>query len=117
MSNALVVRSMDLICTLALGLMGELACFIGLKLRIAERILFVIDWRVRSRVPKQFKVAVTSTASLAPQYQSTSIVLILTVNIPVCFAEDVEKSIQQSRSFWFQTWGRDQRVVSRDKGN
>lgn len=70
MSNALVVLSIALIWTLALGLMGELACFIGLKLRMADRILFAIDWRARSRLPKQFRVAVINTASLPSQYQN-----------------------------------------------
>lgn len=63
-SNALVVLSIDLICTLAVGLIGELACFIGLKLSIAESILFAIDCRVRNKLPKQFNVAVIKTASL-----------------------------------------------------
>ena len=43
MSNALVVRSIDLIWTLLLGVMGEFACFNGLKFRIAEMILLAID--------------------------------------------------------------------------
>ena len=64
MSNALVVRSIDLIWTLALGVMGELACFIGLKLRIADMILLGMDWRVRRRVLRQLRVALMRTASL-----------------------------------------------------
>ena len=64
MSKALVVRSIDLIWTLVLGVMGELACFNGLKFRIAETILLAIDWRVRRRVPRQLRVALMRTASL-----------------------------------------------------
>lgn len=64
MSNALVVRSIDLIWTRTLGVMGELACFIGLKFRTAEMILLAMDWRVRRRVPKQLSVALMRTASL-----------------------------------------------------
>lgn len=64
MKNALVVRSIDLICTRALGVMGELACFIGLKFKIAEMILLAVDWRVRRSVPRQLRVALMSTASL-----------------------------------------------------
>lgn len=64
MRNALVVRSMDLIWTLSLGVMGLLANFKGLKLRTVERILLAIDWRDRTRPPRQLRVALTSTASL-----------------------------------------------------
>lgn len=63
-SNALVVRSIDLIWTLTLGVMGELACFIGLKVKIAEMILLAMDWRVRRSVPRQLRVALIRTASL-----------------------------------------------------
>ncbi len=70
MRNALVVLSIALIWTLALGLIGELACFIGLKLSMVESILFAIDGRDRSRLPKQFRVAVINTALLPPQYQT-----------------------------------------------
>ena len=59
MSNALVVRSIDLTWTLAFGVMGELACFIGLKFKIAEMILLAMDWRVRRSVPRQLRVALT----------------------------------------------------------
>jgi len=96
MSNALVVLSIDLIWTLALGLMGDLVCFIGLKLRMVERILFAIDGRVRSRLPKQLRVAVINTASLPPQYQTGFLARIVTVYVPIPFTEDVEKSIQQA---------------------
>lgn len=63
-SNALVVRSIDLIWTLALGLIGEFACLNGLKVRIEGRILLAMDWRVRRSVPRQFRVALIKTASL-----------------------------------------------------
>lgn len=63
-SSALVVRSIDLIWTLVFGVMGELACLNGLKFIIAEIILLAMDWRVRSRVPRQFRVALMITASL-----------------------------------------------------
>ena len=64
MSNALVVRSMDLMITLSFGVMGELACLSGLKFKMALRILFAMDGRVRMRVPTQLRVALTNTASL-----------------------------------------------------
>ena len=64
MSSALVVLSMDLIWTLALGVMGELACLSGLKFKIADTILLEMDWRVRRSMPRQFRVASTNTASL-----------------------------------------------------
>ena len=63
-SNALVVRSMDLIWTLALGLMGKSTCFIGLKFKTAEMILLAMDWRVRRSVPRQLRDALIRTASL-----------------------------------------------------
>lgn len=68
MSNALVVRSIDLIWTLTLAVMGELTCFIGLKFKIAEMILLAVDWRVRRSVPRQLRVALTRTASLEAYY-------------------------------------------------
>lgn len=43
MSRALVVRSMDLIRTLAFGVKAELISLRGLKLNIADTILFVTD--------------------------------------------------------------------------
>jgi hypothetical protein len=64
MSSALVVRSMDLIWTLAFGVMGEFTCLSGLKFKIADMILLEMDWRVRSSMPRQFRVASTNTASL-----------------------------------------------------
>ena len=69
MSNALVVRSIDLAWTLALEVIGDLACFIGLKFNIAERILLEMDGRVRRRMPRQFRVALTRTASLEALHQ------------------------------------------------
>ena len=69
-SNALVVRSMDLTWTLSPGLICGLACLKGLKFRIADRILFAMDWRVRSRVPRQLRVASTSRASLSTDHQT-----------------------------------------------
>ena len=64
MSNARVVLSIDLIWTLALVLMDGLAFFIGLKFRMADRILFAMDWRVRTRAPRQLRVALIIIASL-----------------------------------------------------
>ena len=64
MSNALVVRSIDLIWTLLLGVMGEFACLSGLKFRIAEMTLLAMDWRVRRSMLRQLRVALMRTASL-----------------------------------------------------
>ena len=41
-SSALVVRSIDLIWTLAFEVIGEFACFKGLKLNMAWMILFAM---------------------------------------------------------------------------
>jgi len=92
-SNALVVRSIDLIWTLALGLIGELACLNGLKFRIAERILLAIDWRVRRRVPRQLRVALTKTASLEVWYQALSSTTTILGYVPGFLLEDVEKPV------------------------
>jgi hypothetical protein len=64
MSKALVVRSIDFMLTRRVGVAGELACLRGLKLRMAFRILFAIDWRDRIKIARQFKVALTKIASL-----------------------------------------------------
>ncbi len=64
MSNAFVVRSIDLMMTLSFGVIGELACLSGLKFKIAVRILLAMDGRVRTSIPRQLSVAFTNTASL-----------------------------------------------------
>lgn len=58
-SNALVVRSIDLIFTRAVGVNGVTAFFRGLKLRIASSILFAVLARVRSKIARLFSVAFT----------------------------------------------------------
>jgi len=63
-SRDLVVFSMDLTITRSLGVMGELACFRGLKFKITVKILFAILGRARIRMEREFKVASTRTASL-----------------------------------------------------
>jgi len=63
-SSARVVRSIDLTMTLTLGVMGEFASFSGLKFRTVDMILFEIEGFERISVPKLFRVAVTSKASL-----------------------------------------------------
>ena len=55
---------MDLIATLLLGVMGELACLSGLKFKTALRILLDVWGRVRMRRESEFIVASTDTASL-----------------------------------------------------
>lgn len=44
-SNALVVRSIDFIIILSVGVMGEFAAFKGLKFRMADIILFAMAGR------------------------------------------------------------------------
>jgi hypothetical protein len=63
-SNDRVVFSIDLTITRSLGVMGELACFKGLKFMITFKILLAIWGRARIRMEREFKVASTSTASL-----------------------------------------------------
>lgn len=63
-SNALVVRSIDFMMTLFLGVMGELASLRGLKLKTLFRILFTTFGRRWISMPKLLSVAVTSKPSL-----------------------------------------------------
>ena len=72
MSRALVVLSMDLMWTLAMEVVAELACLIGLKLSKVDRILLAIDCRVRRRVPRPFSVASISTALLPEEHDQPS---------------------------------------------
>jgi hypothetical protein len=50
--------------TRSLGVIGELACFKGLKFRMTFKILLAIWERERIRIEREFRVASTSTASL-----------------------------------------------------
>lgn len=59
-----VVFSMDLTWTRSLADMGELASFMGLKLRTTFRILFEVLGRMRTRGDRQLRVASTINASL-----------------------------------------------------
>lgn len=59
-----MVLSIDFTCTLILGVIGEITCFMGLKLSMAATILFEIDCRVLIRTPRQFRVAFTKRALL-----------------------------------------------------
>ena len=63
-SNDLVVFSMDLTITRSLDVMGEFACFRGLKFKMTFKILLAIWGRARIRIEREFRVASTSTASL-----------------------------------------------------
>lgn len=59
-----MVFSIDLTITRSFGVIGELACLRGLKFRMTFRILFEIRGRARIRMEREFKVALTKTASL-----------------------------------------------------
>ena len=64
MRKARVVLSMDFISTFDFGDIGILAGFNGLKFRTVDTILLETDPRVRTRILRQFKVALMSIASL-----------------------------------------------------
>lgn len=64
MRSILVVFSIDLIITRLFEVMGEFACFNGLKFKMAFKILLAVWGRVRMRVDREFKVASIRTASL-----------------------------------------------------
>ncbi len=59
-----VVFSIDLMSTLVLGVIGELASFRGLKLRTVFKILFEVPGRVRIKTERELRVASTRRASL-----------------------------------------------------
>lgn len=63
-SSTLVVFSIDFTATRVLEVMGELACFKGLKFKMAVRILCEILGRARISTESALSVASTSTASL-----------------------------------------------------
>jgi hypothetical protein len=64
-NSDLVVFSIDFTITRSLGvILGELACFRGLKFRITFKILLAIWGRERMRMEREFRVASTRTASL-----------------------------------------------------
>jgi len=64
MRSILVVFSIDLTRTLVLGVMGELASFRGLKLRMVFRIRAEVLGLVRTSTDRVLRVASTSRASL-----------------------------------------------------
>jgi hypothetical protein len=55
--------------TRSFGVIGELASFKGLKVKMAFRILLAIGGRARMSIEREFNVASTSTASLGGQSQ------------------------------------------------
>lgn len=63
-SNDFVVRSIDFMITLFLGVSGEPASFNGLKLKMLVRILFAAIGRRCINTPNVLSVAVTSKPSL-----------------------------------------------------
>lgn len=63
-SSDLVVRSIDFMMTLFLGVRGELASFNGLKLKMLVSILLAEIGRLCISTPKVLSVAVTSNPSL-----------------------------------------------------
>jgi hypothetical protein len=69
MRSSLVVFSIDLTMTRSFGVIGELASFRGLKVKMAFRILLAIGGRARMSIEREFSVASTSTASLGGQSQ------------------------------------------------
>lgn len=77
MSKARVVRSMDFIMTLFLGVMGEFASFKGLKLRTLLSILFAVMGRRCISMPKLLSVPVMSNPSLYSVRESPAACLCL----------------------------------------
>ena len=107
-SNDLVVFSMDLTITRSLGVIGELACFRGLKFRITVKILFAMWGRARIKIEREFRVASTSTASLLLLAEQVNIE---ENNRPDAVLEDAQHSIQQTGGFGFEISRRNKGVV------
>jgi hypothetical protein len=85
--TARAVRSIDLIFTRMVGVMGEFPAFNGLKFRTDSRILFAIDGRVLIRIERQFKVAFTRIASLLCPLANVSIWSYTSILTPNCLAK------------------------------
>jgi len=64
MRSILTVFSIDFTVTRSLGVIGELACFKGLKFRMTFKILLERLGRARIKVARELTVASTRTASL-----------------------------------------------------
>lgn len=92
-STVLVVLSIDLICTFAFGVIGELVCFKGLKFNTAVMILLAAFGRVRIKVPRQFRVALTKMASLQALSGEGHACLRLW-DVPRFLMKDVEQPVQ-----------------------
>lgn len=97
-SSDLVVLSIDFTMTRIFGVMGELACFKGLKFRMAETILFATAGRVRMRRERELSVASTSTASLPGRYQHMVPLKSYSTDtsIPCTLVEDVKQSVEET---------------------
>lgn len=77
-SNARVVRSIDFILTLVLGVIGEFMSLSGLKFSTLDTILFATTGRRCINTPKLFRTDVTNKASLYPVRR----VLLSNANVP-----------------------------------
>lgn len=96
MSSCLVVFSIDLIITRLFEVMGEFACFKGLKFKMALRILLAVWGRVRMRMEREFKVASIRTASLRVLVEKEDAA---ESYIPRIFVEYCQQPVKQPRCF------------------
>lgn len=112
-----VVFSNDFTRTLVFGVMGELASFSGLKLRIVFRIRLDVAGLFRIRIERVFSVASTIIASL----RITLLVggygkVFRRIFLPAVLLQYREHSVQESRGFSLELGGFENRVIRRDHG-
>ena len=86
--NDRVVLSIDLSKTFSFPDRLSCACFRGLNVRTVEMILFEIVCRDRTSKDRQFRVASTRSALLAPS--QSLIAPMWTANLPLFFIEHVQ---------------------------
>lgn len=94
-----MVFSMDLTITRNLGVMGELACFKGLKFRITFKMRFATCERALITMERVFKVASIKIASL---YLSVSEETGWVLHLPRAFLKDTQHPVQQSGGLCFK---------------
>lgn len=113
MSSILVVFSIDLIITRLFEVMGEFACFKGLKFKMAFKILLAVWGRVRMRMEREFRVASIRTASLCVLVEKEATI---GAYIPRIFKEYCQHPVKQARCFSLKIPGCQYCVICWDDG-
>ena len=107
------VFSIDLIRTLAFGVMGELASLRGLKFITAFSMRLEVVGLVLMRMERVLRVASTSSASLVVPGQDSKLVPQREsykagqgeVNVPAVLLEKAQHPVQKTHSLWLKVAG------------